>query len=76
MGGYAAMACRMRIHYVSLKSVNLPISIYGPLLERQIVRSTPLHPLLFGSQRFISLQRPQNLAVHLTLPAVYGAPKT
>ncbi|KZP06536.1 PEX-1N-domain-containing protein [Athelia psychrophila] len=52
------MARRARIHYVSLKSslVNLPISIYGPLLERSI--------------------RPQNLAVHLTLPAANGVLKT
>ncbi|KAF7970317.1 hypothetical protein HWV62_24390 [Athelia sp. TMB] len=78
VGGCAAMARRARIHYVSLKSslVNLPISIYGPLLERQIVCSTLLNPLFNSSQRFISLQRPQNLAVHLTLPAVNGAPKT
>ena len=30
---------------------------------------------LTGSQRFISLQRPPNLAVHLTLPAANGAQK-
>jgi len=35
------MPRRARIHFVSLKSslVNLPISIYGPLLERSIVRA-------------------------------------
>lgn len=36
---YTDMPRRARIHYVSLRSslVNLPISIYGPLLERGVV---------------------------------------
>ncbi|KAG6889103.1 hypothetical protein C0995_003672 [Termitomyces sp. Mi166 len=47
------MPRRAHIHYVSLRSslVNLPISIYGPLLERNIVR----------------VLRPQHLAIHLKL---------
>ena len=60
------MPRRAHIHYVSLRSslVNLPISIYGPLLERNIVRVLryfiSLHLILW-------LQRPQHLAIHLKL---------
>lgn len=48
LGSAAAMARRARIHYVPLKSslVKLFISIYGLLLECQIVCSTPFYPLL------------------------------
>lgn len=38
------MGRQARVELVSLKSslVNLPISLYGPLLERQVVRSASL----------------------------------
>ena len=50
----STMPKRARIHYVSLRSslVNLPISIYGPLVERNgvsKVRSRSQKPLLTGS---------------------------
>lgn len=60
------MPRRARVHFVSLKSslVNLPISIYGPLLERSIVRGC------FARVPQINVasdtrQRPQTLAIHL-----------
>ena len=37
------MPKRARVHFVSLRSslVNLPISIYGPLVERSVVSASP-----------------------------------
>lgn len=64
------MPRRARIHYVSLRSslVNLPISIYGPLLERGVVSSlqNTANPNLHSVLR---LQRPQGLAIHLSIEA-------
>ena len=59
------MPKRARIHFVSLRSslVNLPISIYGPLVERGIV-SMVMKCYKISNR---TLQRPQHLAVHLIL---------
>lgn len=64
------MPKKARIHFISLRSslVNLPISIYGPLVERNVVST--IHKPLRGFRHSPSLipeQRPQHLAVHLTL---------
>ncbi len=68
------MPRRARIHFVSLKSslVNLPISIYGPLLERGVVSAYTNYPRTGLTRR----QRPQGLAVHLSLVPTGGRPKT
>src|SRR5882762_542801 len=65
------MPRRARIHFVSLRSslANLPISIYGPLLERSIVSLQPVVHLTHLIPGPAYSQRPQNLAIHLTLPA-------
>lgn len=61
------MPRRAKVRYVSLKSclVNLPISIYGPLVEHQVVSQVyqSSEKVLITS---ITFQRPQSLAIHLT----------
>lgn len=60
------MPRRARIRYVSLRSslVNLPPSIYGPLLERGVV-SISIDSASVHNEYIIQRQRPQGFAVHL-----------
>jgi len=57
-----------KIHFVPLRSslVNLPISIYGPLLQRNAVGTRLRLPR--NSVTYLTLQRPQGLAIQLSLP--------
>ena len=70
------MPRRCRIHFVSLRSslVNLPISLYGPLVERGVVGFPSIPASDCANRSHTPLQRPQGLAVHLTL--VSSARKT
>jgi len=62
------MPRHVKIHFVPLRSslVNLPISIYGPLLQRNAVSARSC--LSRHSVIFLHPQRPQGLAIQLALP--------